>query len=57
MTIIGDEAAPQFNRIVCKHDTRWQVISRLKANTLYSLRKTVGVSKTQQLRLEIGTAI
>ncbi len=42
---------------MCKHGTRWLALSRLKANAFHYFRKTIGVSKTQQLRPEIGTAI
>jgi hypothetical protein len=47
----------QGGTFISKHDTMWQALSRFKANTFYSIRKTISVRETQQLRPEIGDAI
>ncbi len=50
------ESLSNNREIICKHDSRWQTLSLLKANKFYSLQKTINVSKTQQLRRETGAA-
>jgi hypothetical protein len=47
----------QWRSIICKHNARWQHVSRLKASAFCPSWKKTNINKTHQLIPGIGTAI